>query len=60
MIVKKSDLERDISQSKLQFYIDAGWSVVESTSKKKKAEKPAETAPEAALEDLGNDINKGE
>ena len=60
MIVKKSNLQRDIDASKLQLYIDAGWSVVEPTSKKKKAEKPAETAPEAAIEDLGNDINKGE
>lgn len=58
--VKKDDLVRDILANRLQEYLDAGWRQDAPISKKKKAEKPAEIAPEAALEDLGNDINKGE
>jgi methyl coenzyme M reductase alpha subunit len=55
--VIKDGLERDIHKSKLQEYIAGGW---KDASKKKKTEKSAETAPEAAQEDLGNDISKGE
>lgn len=57
--IKKADLTRQILDNRLEEYLAAGWEQ-STTSKKKKAEKPAETAPEAALEDLGNDINKGE
>ena len=52
----------DTAQSQLDFgtsTIDSG-PIATKAPKKKKAEKPAETAPEAAIEDLGNDINKGE
>ena len=37
-----------------------GGKIITKSPKKKKAEKPAETAPEAAKEDLDNVINTGE
>lgn len=57
MKVIKDNIEREIDRSKLQEYLAAGWT---QPAAKKKATKPAETAPEAATEDLGNDISKGE
>lgn len=39
--------------------VDSG-KITTRAPKKKKSEKTAETAPEAAQEDQGNDINKGE
>lgn len=56
--VKKQDLLRSIQDNQLEEYTQAGWTEVES-ARKKKATKPAETAPEAAIEDLDNAI-KGE
>lgn len=49
---------RDVRDHLVQEYLDAGWTT--QVAKKKKAVMPAEQAPEAAQEDLGNDINKGE
>lgn len=56
--VKKQDLVRSVQDNQLEEYLLAGWTEVES-AKKRKATKPAETAPEAATEDLDNAI-KGE
>ena len=58
MLVYKNDIIRDVRDHLVQEYLDAGWTT--QLAKKKKAEKPAETAPEAAQEDLGNAINTGE
>ena len=57
MLMHKEQVIREVREDKVQEYLDAGWA---QPSKKKKAEKPAETAPEAAQEDLGNDITQGE
>lgn len=56
MKVIRDQLERDVPENKLAEYLAAGW----TQPGKNKATKPAETAPEAATEDLGNDISKGE
>lgn len=56
MILVKDGLERDVPRHRIAEYKSAGWEQPE----KKKAVKPAETAPEAATEDLGNDISKGD
>jgi hypothetical protein len=66
-------LDRDVPHAQVEHYKLYGWQVVESKtesvvdsgkiqakSPKKKAPKPAETAPEAAQEDLDNAINTGE
>ena len=58
MLIHKDNVVREVSETKLQEYLDAGW--LQPSIKKKKSEKTAETAPEAAQEDLGNAINTGE
>ncbi len=58
--VTKEGISRAVSLKRLEEYTLAGWTQEQSkVSKKKKAEKPAETAPEAAQEDQGN-ANQGE
>lgn len=57
MKVIKDGIERDIVKSRVPEYLAAGWI---QPGIKKKATKPAETAPEAAPEDLGNDITQGD
>lgn len=57
MILIKDGIERDVPKHRVTEYKSAGW---EQPVAKKKASKPAETAPEAATVDLGNDISKGD
>jgi hypothetical protein len=57
MIVIKDGIERDITRSRLSEYLASGWT---QPGTRKKTAKSAETAPEAAPEDLGNDITQGD
>lgn len=56
--VTKQGIARTIPQDQLEQYLAAGWSQP-AVKAKKKSEKTAETAPEAAREDQGN-ANQGE
>lgn len=60
ILVSKEDIRRHIHQTDLAEYVGAGWTTVQPYNKKKKSEKTAEQAPEAAQEDQGNDITQGE
>lgn len=66
MKVYKNNIVREINQQDLNAYIESGWTQESQEQKivlrppKKKSEKTAEIAPEAAIEDLGNDITQGE
>ena len=57
MILVRDGLTRDVPKHRVAEYLAAGWSrpVI-----KKQATKPAEPAPEAANQDLGNDIFQGD
>ena len=56
MILIKDGIERDVPRHRVAEYKAAGW----TQPVKKKAPTPTATAPEAATEDLGNDISKGD
>lgn len=65
-------LDRDVPNAQVEHYLQYGWTLIEepkavvdsgairAKSPKKKTAKSAETAPEAANEDQGNDITQGE
>jgi hypothetical protein len=58
MLLIKDGVVREVNAEQLNKYLANGWQ--EPKPKPKTVEKPAETAPEAVTEDLGNDISTGE